>query len=295
MEWALAFALGALAVAAWSVRRGYLQFRERLRAYLRRCPDIEWRRTTPAGVVCAVSGYPLEVDLLTTYLYRRRRRVDEEGLFAELVAALRTHVPPVAAPPFSLVQDRILPLLKRTADVTPAEGYRVENRLLRQPFDDAVSTVFVIAGLFQVTYVTEGMARAWGVDREALYDLALANLRARTLHILEEIGGPREEYVALDGYDAARLLVADLIVPAHIREPVVAIPHEHACLIARSEDAPALARRAAAEYRASQAPLTPRLYRLSGAGPLPHSAGTTTLPEVDGWKAHGAGSSASRT
>src|SRR5256712_10175407 len=82
-------------------------------------------------------------------------------------------------------------------------------------------------------------------------------------HILDEIGGPRAEYVSLDGFDAARLLVADLLVPAGVVDPLLAIPHEHACLIAPTADRHHIARRAQRMFETARVPLTPRLYRPS--------------------------------
>lgn len=246
-----------LAAAAYV---GFRRFRQRARAHLAAQRDIAWYRDTPAGLICAVLGYPLEVDLLTTFVYRWRRRAEEAPLFDELAAALRARVPPIHPPPFALVRDRILPLVRRTDGLPPPAGYRAENRLLVRPFDPELSVVYAIEGQFRITYVTEGMVRAWNAGPDALHDLAVANLRVRTHHILEEIGGRRADYVALDGYDAARILVADLIIPEGISDPLLAIPHEHACLVADAAQRESLAVRAEALFRAAQAPLTARLF-----------------------------------
>lgn len=295
---AVILAIAAVAYAAWRAHTGFVGFRRRLRAHLHSCPDIEWRRDTPAGMVCAVLGYPLEVDLVSTYVYSRRSRERESVLFDELASALRGRVPPVPVPPFPLVRDRILPLLKRSENLPPAAGYHPENRTLRRLFDPELSVVYVIEGQFVVTFVTEGMTAAWQYGIDGIHELAVGNLRTRTLHILAEIGGRHMEYVSVDGYDAARLLVADLIVPAGTDDPVVAIPHEHACLVAGGHQSAELARRARQEYEGARAPLTPRLYRITAGGPVPLPATdeyNLDVPEVERWTARGAASSASRT
>lgn len=261
--------VAAAAAAVVVVRTGFVRFRRRLRAYIERTGDIEWRRDTTGGGVCAVLGYELELDLLGTFAYRVRRRADEPTLFAELAGELRGKVPPVSPPPFPLVRDRIFPLLKRAASLPVPHGYAPENRIVRHPLDDDVCVAYVIEGQHTFTYVTEGMLPVWGVGGDALHELALSNLRTRTSHILDEIGGRRAEYVSLDGFDAARALVAEMIIPAGIDPPLLAIPHEHACLIAGASDRARLSARAQEMFATARIPLTPRLYRLTPGGLRP--------------------------
>ncbi len=259
----------AVAAATVLLRTGFVRFRRRLRDYLTRTGEIEWRHDTMAGGVCAVLGYELELDLLGTFAYRWRRGADEAHLFADLAKALREKVPPVTAPPFPLVRDRIFPLLKRTSSLPATEGYAVENRIVRRPLDEDVCVAYVIEGQHRFTYVTEGMQAAWGIGGDALDGVALSNLRARTRLILEEIGGPRTEYVSLDGLDAARALVSELIIPAGIDQPLLAVPHEHACLIAGAAERPRLAAQAQEMFETARVPLSPRLYRATPAGLVP--------------------------
>jgi hypothetical protein len=266
---AIAGLLTAVVVAVFVLHRGFIRFRRRVRVYLEHSGDIAWRQDTRLGAIWAVLGYDLDVDLLATYVYHLRRRGDESVLLADLAAALRARVPAVAMPPFPLVRDRILPLLKQTYSLPPIDGYVRENRILRRRLDDGISIVYAIEGQHRITLVTDGMPTAWEIDVEELHDLAVQNLRARTRHLLDEIGGPSAAYVDLDGFDAARLLVADLIVPAAITHPVFAIPHEHACLIAEATARGALAAEAEALFRISRSPLTTRLYRLGSPGDLP--------------------------
>lgn len=217
--------------------------------------------STPAGLAVAVSGFPLRVGLLLEFLSGRGPDA------AALAPTLRSRVPPSAVPPFPLVRDRILPVLKHIARLPPREGYAPQNRVVRAPFDGEVVIAYVVEGQFRVTFVTDAMLQAWTLDLAALHDLGLVNLRANTRHILDEIGGPREDYIALDGFDAARLLVADLLIPPGLSDPVLAIPHEHALLIGAAADVEHLRARAAEACQTASLPLTPALYRLGPTGP----------------------------
>lgn len=267
MNGAIALLLAAAGVAAFRHSLGFMRFRARVRASLDATPDIRWQRWMSRGLAVTVSGYALELDLIPTYLHLRLRRPREEALLSELADELRRRVPPGAVPPLPLVRDRILPVLKPAGALPPAQGYLLKNVLARRQLDDDVSIAYVVEGQFQMTYVTQGMLRAWELDGEALHTLALENLRERTRHLLKEIEGPRREYVALDGYDAARLLVADLLVPPDVTDPVFAIPHEHACLVAPAAQQIELRAAAAQTHQGAPLPLTVALYRWTGAGP----------------------------
>ena len=238
----------------------FLRLRNRLRAALDGTPDIRVTDYTSTGMKVTVSGYPLRTSLL--------RHLFRPASVGEIADALRARVPAMTIPPFGLVRDRIFPVLKHTTTLPPPTGYMVENRIMRVPFDEAIVVAYAIEGQFQITYVTEGMLSRWALPRDALHTLALDNLRAKTNHVLAEIGGPRREYAALDGFDAARLLVADLIIPPGVTDPVLAIPHEHALLIHDRADADALRERAAQALRGASLPLTSHLYRWTDGGPV---------------------------
>jgi hypothetical protein len=218
-----------------------------------------------------VAGYPLTVDLLRLCLTRLQltRATPGPAVPEVLADVLRRSVPPMSIPPLALVRDRILPVLKRERTLPPATGYVTENRVLRVPFDGEVVIAYVIEGQFRVTYVTEGMQTSWGLAPGALHELALANLRAKTQHLLAEIGGPREDYVALDGFDAARLLVADLLIPPGLADPLLAIPHEHALLVRSRSTAGALTDETQRALSAASLPLAAHLYRWTPGGPIP--------------------------
>ncbi|MGH2398858.1 MAG: hypothetical protein ACRDF6_03355 [bacterium] len=250
-------AVAAGVLLAWGLRV-LRRLRNRVRASLESTPDIRVTGHTVTGINVTVSGHPRTIPLLDLL---------RPGAAEEIADRLRTRVPAMSIPPFALVRDRVLPVLKHTTTLPPRTGYIAENRILRVPFDDAIVVAYIIEGQFLVTYVTEGMLVRWTLDAAELHTLALANLRTKTAHILDEIGGPREEYAALDGFDAARLLVADLLIPPAITDPVLAIPHEHALLIDDRAHSDALRERAARARRGASLPLTTQLYRWTDGRP----------------------------
>lgn len=256
--------LTAVAMVLWRLRR----FRAALAAALAASPDLRVAASTPFGVTVAVSGFPVRIHL--------GRAVLTPSATPEMLAnALRAAVPAVPVPPLPLVQNRILPVLRRTDRLPPAEGYRPGSRVVRVPFDGNVVIAYVIEGQFRMTFVTAGMLEAWAMDAAGVHVVALENLRAKTAHVLMEIGGPQAEYVALDGYDAARALAADMLIPPGVTNPVFAIPHEHALLIAPGDDEARLRREAEQAYRTAPLPLSPALYRWSPTGPERLGAGSS--------------------
>ena len=258
----LILAAAVLLAAAVRIVSGFRRFREATRAAFEATPDIRVTAYTPTGMSVTVAGYPLTTNLLRRHLTRTRPGPDA------LADMLRRAVPPMSIPPLGLVRDRILPMLKRDSTLPPATGYAPENRVLRTPFDSDVVIAHVIEGQFRVTYVTKGMLDAWDLAPDALHELALANLRAKTEHLLAEIGGPRGDYVALDGFDAARLLVADLLIPPGLTDPLLAIPHEHALLVRSGSAAGPLAEETGRALSHSSLPLTSCFYRWTSGGPV---------------------------
>lgn len=256
----------AVALAAVAYRR-VTGTRARLLAYLREAaPEVVVTRLTPLGFVAHVLGVPVEVDVAS--LLRRRPRGPEAARFAQILADVRSRLPVPAPPPLSLVQDRIMPLLRPQADADLFVHYPAPVHLVARPLVEGVVVTYVIGGTDTYTAITRGVLEAWGLSVEALHALAIENLRRHTQHVLAEIGGPRTRYEHLDRYDATRVLVADLVTPADIPDAVLAIPEETVLLVAPVAQARALATEAAALHAASSRPLTPTVFRLASGGRL---------------------------
>lgn len=263
--------LAASAAGTLTLRtyRRFTRVRDRLLEHLRTAaPDIALRHLTDTGFACEALGVAVDVDLAS--LLRARPPALAEALwFDQIIDRIRARVPAPRAAPFALVRDRIMPLLKPASYVALFERYPPEVRLAWRTFVEGVAVTYVITALDWRTSVTCGMLEAWAAEPIAFHDIAVSNLRKRTEHILAALDGPRARYEDLDGFDATRILVADLVTPADIDEPLLAIPEETALLIAPASARDSLEAEARRRHASSTRPLAPLLFRLSGTAAVP--------------------------
>ncbi|MDR7417511.1 MAG: hypothetical protein QN178_01215 [Armatimonadota bacterium] len=271
LETVIVIAVVVVALAAGAVASSYRRFagvRSRLLAHLSRAaPEITVTALTDTGFRARALGTEIDLDLATLLRQRPRDRA-EPGWFDEIVSGMRARVPVPEAPPFALVQDRVLPQLKPADYVAVFEHYPPAQRLVSRPLDGGVAVTYVIGGVHQYTAVTQHTLGAWRQTADTLHALALENLRAQTRHLLEDIGGPRRRYEHLDGLDATRLLVAEMLVPAGVDDPLVAIPEESVLLVAPSGECASLAAEASARFASAARPLSPAVFKPAPTGPV---------------------------
>jgi hypothetical protein len=234
-----AVALGFGAVAM-SYRR-FAEVRTRFISHLRTAaPEMTVEGLTEAGLTVQILGVPVGVDLAS--LFRRRARgLSDAAWYDQIVAGLREHVPAPQTPPYPLVQDRILPLLKPAAYVEVFDHYPPTHRLVWRRLVPGVVITYVIASIHQLTVVTGAARERWGLAAEALHAVAMTNLRRETLRVIAELGGPRHVYEHTDAFDATRILVADLVVPRDVEDPLLAIPEETVLFVAPAAERARLA------------------------------------------------------
>jgi hypothetical protein len=259
----------AAAVTAVIVRRygRFMETRARLIEHIKAAaPEMVPGGPTDIGFTVSVLGAEVDVDL-ASLLRQRPPWLAEELWFGRVLDELRATVPVPGAPPYALVRDRILPLLKPTSYAALFERYPAPLRLVWRAFVPGVAITYVIGGAHDRIQVTARTLELWDETPDMLHSVALANLRAQTAHLLAELGGPQSRYEHLDGLDASRILVADLIVPPHMNDPLIAIPEETVLLIAPASGRAALASEAAARYTAASRPLSPGVFRATVAGP----------------------------
>jgi hypothetical protein len=265
--WLIGSLAAGLAAATWWHRR-FARLRRALADFIgREAPDITIRGHTPTGVTVEVLGVAADIDFASLARRRPTGRTDAEW-FAEITDGLRRRAPQPNIPPLALVQDRILPLLRPIGYARLFDRYGSGQRMVWRHMDDGVAVTYVVTGLHQVTVVTEAAREAWTMSTEALHDLALVNLRAETSHMLSELDGPRRVYEHIDAFDATRLLVADMLVPADVNDAVFAIPEETVLMIAPRSEHETLAARARRRHASAVRPLSPLLYRLGPRGPI---------------------------
>lgn len=258
----------ALAAALWWVRRRHDRFRSWAIARLREVhPDLVVVHETPVEITGRLAGVPVRLDLAS--FFRRLRGRPDDAAFDQTVDAMRAALPPPAAPPFHYVRGAVLPLIKPAAFAEVYRRYPPPLHLVALPFAEGLVVVYAILGFQQIIYVTAGMQQAWQTTPEELHRLALENLRRRTEHLLMELGGPQTAYAHLDGFEAARILIPDLVTPPGVADPLLALPDEHVLLVGDARDAARLAQEAAAAYAGARLPLSPAVFRFTEASLVP--------------------------
>jgi hypothetical protein len=265
----IAFAAAALLASAVALSyRRFADARAEVLAYLKgAAPEISIEALTDTGFRARVLGAEIDVDL-ATLLRQRVRGTPDRPWLDQVLAGIRARVPSPAAPPFALVRDRIVPQVKPASYVALFEHYPEPQRLVWRPLAPGIAVTYVIAGVHQTTAVTRLALAAWATTPDDLHTLAIANLRAQTRHLLEELGGPRARYEHLDGFDATRILTADLVVPGELGDPLLAIPEESVLLIGPASARESLQAEAAARCAAAARPLSARLFRFGPDGPV---------------------------
>lgn len=229
--------------------------------YLRTAaPEMTILRLTNLGFTVQVLGTDVDVDL-ATLARRRPARLTDTQWFESVADGIRAQIPAPSPAPYPLVEDRLMPLLKPDAYVALFERYPPVLRLVWRRFSSDLAVTYVIAAADRRTTVTRAMLETWGIDTEALHYRSVDNLRKQTVHLLAELGGPRARYEHIDGYDATRILVPDLIVPAEIIDPLVGIPEETVLVVAPSSDRSVLAAETAKRHMASARPLSPHIFQ----------------------------------
>ena len=260
-------ALAGVAALLWLHRR-YDHFRAWTITRLRDAhPDllIEW--ATPTVLTGRLMGVPVRLDFPT--LFRRLRGRAETAALDGVIDRMRAAIPAPDPPPFAYVRGAILPLIKRAAFAEVYQRYPLPLRPAALPFAEDLVVVYAVLGFQQITFVTAGMQQTWQVGAADLHRLALENLRRRTEHLLAELGGPQTAYEHLDGFEASRILIPDLVAPSRGGDPLLAIPDEHVLLVAGADEAERLAKAAGDAYAAARSPLTPAIFRLREASLVP--------------------------
>lgn len=112
------------------------------------------------------------------------------------------------------VVDRILPLLKPRDYLKVTKGTKAPS-LVHRPYLAGLVTTYVIDMQHSMAYVNEDHLARWGTEIEELHELALANLAAKTGPDTYKVhrSGARTLCICqtLDGYDATRILLPDLM------------------------------------------------------------------------------------
>jgi uncharacterized protein YtpQ (UPF0354 family) len=163
---------------------------------------------------------------------------------------------------FSEVRDQLMPMLKRSVDVS-----RIESDPATKRFDD-LDVIYAVQGDHYFTVATKDDLARWGQSMDAIDSLALSNLEKQTNKnqklLCEPSGGQKLcGWASGDGYDASRMLVPGLrrqIVKELGGPAVYAVPLESVFVALTRNYAPVIKSKVLQEFTTGKNPLSPELF-----------------------------------
>ena len=163
---------------------------------------------------------------------------------------------------FSEVRDQLMPVLKRSVDVS-----RIENDPAVRRFDD-LDVIYAVQGEHYFTVATKDDLARWGQSVDETDSLALSNLETQTNRnqklLCEPSGGQKLcGWASGDGYDASRMLVPGLrrqIVKELGGPAVYAVPLESVFVALTRNYASVIKSKVLQEFTTGKNPLSPELF-----------------------------------
>lgn len=151
------------------------------------------------------------------HFYRAyRRSPDQLGSILEtLEGAVRSFAPDRGPELWDELEERVYPMIKPIAMLAEV-AERGLPQLAFRPFLADLMICYVVDEPESVAYVNEDHLKAWQVLETTLHNTALDNLRKKTLQpgMAQVIGAGDQMlciYATGDGYDAARILLGDVL------------------------------------------------------------------------------------
>ena len=181
--------------------------------------------------------------------------------------------PDRSATDYAELADRVYPMLKPIVLLAEVRERRLPMLAYREFLADLIITYVIDEGR-SVTFINEEHLDHWGVSVQDLHKQAIENLRVRTLEQVDyATAGEGEQRIFIfnsaDGYDATRLLLADVLVRWARELPgnlVIGIPNRD-FLIAFSDANPEILHSVAQQIQADSARweygLTDQLFTLA--------------------------------
>lgn len=160
-------------------------------------------------------GRPVTSDLHHFYSAYLRSPDQLESILQTLEGAVRSLAPDRSQQLWDELEDRIYPMLK-PATMLLDVAERGLPQLVYRPFMADLIICYVIDEPESVAYVNVDHLAAWNVIESTLYTRAIDNLRTKTLkpNMLQVHGQGSQTlfiYATRDGYDAARILLTDVL------------------------------------------------------------------------------------
>lgn len=214
------------------------------------------------------------IDLSDFYAAYQRDPSQLDIVVQNLVAVATGAAPDRSTTEYAELAERIYPMLKPITLLADVRERRLPMLAYREFLAELIVTYVINEGR-SVAFVNEEHLERWAIDVQDLHERALANLRERTRERVDyTVSGVGEQRLFIfdssDGYDATRLLLADVIagwarqLPGHI---VIGIPNRD-FLIAFSDANPEILHSIAQQIQADAARLehglTDQLFTLAG-------------------------------
>ncbi len=149
------------------------------------------------------------------YQAYRRSPAQLESILETIEGAVRSFAPDRSQQLWDELEDRIYPMIK-PIEILADVAERQLPQLVYRPFLADLIVCYVIDEQESVAFVNEEHLKAWNVIESTLYTRAVDNLRARSLKPdMLQMSGQGDQtlliYANQDGYDAARLLLIDVL------------------------------------------------------------------------------------
>jgi uncharacterized protein YtpQ (UPF0354 family) len=179
-----------------------------------------------------VRGAEITADLNNFYGAYARDPAQLDTVVHNFVSATLGLTPSRDVNDFAALADRIYPMLKPIELLASVRERELPMLAYREFLADLIIT-YVIDEQRSVAFINEDHLDRWGVDVQEVHTHAIANLRRRTHEQVDyRVVGEDEQRIFIfssgDGYDATRLLLADVLaawanqLPGHL---VIGIPN----------------------------------------------------------------------
>lgn len=158
---------------------------------------------------------PVETDLRRLYDAYRKNPALIDAVFQTFVHVLLDEMPETRGGDFEAIKERIYPMLKPIEFLAAVRDRKVPM-LAYSDFLGGLVVAYVIDEQRSVAYISEEHLDTWKVSVLDLHAQALENLRRRTNESVDYVtagDGERRLFIfnSGDGYDAARLLLTDVL------------------------------------------------------------------------------------
>ncbi len=162
-----------------------------------------------------VNGREVAINVANFYDAYRSQPGQLDTIVQTMVRVLTSELPERSEQSYEALSPRIFPMLKPIAMLATVRERNLPMIVYRDFLADLMIT-YVIDEPRSVTFINEQHLEQWGVSAQDLHELALGNLRQRTVERVDYVTtGEGEQRLFIfnsqDGYDATRLLLSEIL------------------------------------------------------------------------------------